>query len=232
MILALACLAPASRASVRCGLTGSANLTTFTPLLLSDEGLGSHDAWSWAGAGGLQLEVPLRPHFVLASGLEYGDIADRVGFTVVFTDPYSSATIKFDFYRRLHTLSMPVRLEWRAGNWRLGAGPEVLYLLRADARWSEPVIYTAPSSATAAGRRTGPAAQIFEGSSVTDWNDITSNYRRWSLAMQVAAAREVPLGRHTVRIDGRWSEGLTDWAWAPAATQRVRAARFGLGLLW
>jgi hypothetical protein len=177
--------------------------------------------------------LPLRGGLALATGLEYGEHLDdsRWGLTVVTFG--SSLNTQAELQTRLRTLVLPVRLEWCPGRWRLGAGPEVRYLVRADQRWPYPSDgFVVARSSVVPGRNPGPKALIFESVSPNKWYDATSLYRRWSLAAQFAAGREFPAGSHLLRADVRWSEGITHQQWNAASTRRTRAAQLALGLLW
>jgi hypothetical protein len=190
--------------------------------------------WSWAGGGGVVAELPLPGRFSLATGLEYSEHADDQSTSSSLTVGITPVTLAVRRELRLRIAALPVRVEWRSGRWRLGAGPEVRYLVRADQRVSvsSSDIATTPGTvAEARGRGAQPAAQIFE-SSGQSWSNETDQFRRWSLAAQFAVGREFPLGGHLLRADLRWSEGITDQQWYSQITQRTRAAQLALGFLW
>ncbi len=189
--------------------------------------------WTATGFGGAAVELPLRGGLVIMTGIEYGQHSDEQLFVpaISLIGPTSLGESRRELRQRV--FASPVRLEWRPGPWRLGAGPELRYLLRAEQRWRAPqVMPMATGSAAARGRVAGPAAQIFESVRPGVWYDATSVFRRWSLAAQLAVGREVPLGTHALRADLRWSEGITHQQWAATAAQRSRAAQLALAWLW
>lgn len=189
--------------------------------------------WPRTGFGGATAELPLGGHFALVTGLVYGEHADREHWPILalFQGQVQAAGTQRQL--RLRTVSLPARVEWRPGQWRLGAGPELRYLVGADERWFLSPPPVGPQKLPVArGRGTGPAAQIFESVSPGQWYDATGQFRRWSLAAQFAAGHELPVGGHALRAEMMWSEGVTHQQWAATAAQRTRAAQLALAWLW
>jgi hypothetical protein len=235
VVLALTTIALAvspAAAWPRVGVTGGPQLTQLASR--SYDLIGRPEVrWTLTGVGGVLVEMPMRGRFVLATGLEYSEHADLQHWRAAVGGSGSLVTLESDKELRQSVLSLPVRLEWQPGHWRLGAGPEVRYLLSADQRWRV-VLPPVPRPNLVAGRggTAGPAAQIFETIRPDQWQDATYLFRRWSLGAQLAVGRGVPLGSHVLRADLRWNEGITYQQWAPGAAQRSRAAQLAFGLFW
>lgn len=230
--IALVLSVVASAAGPRFGVTGGPQLTEL--VARSSDVIGWPEvSWTLTGFGGATAELPLPGGLVFVTGLEYGGHSDDQVYGA--TTSQGGGVITGESRRKLRQrmLSMPARVMWRPGRWRLGAGPELRYLLSAEQRWQVALpAPPQPNLASARGRVAGPAGQIFESVQPDQWYDATSLFRRWSLAAQLAVGREMPLGEHAVRADLRWSEGITRQQWSPEAAQRTRAAQLAFGLLW
>lgn len=229
---AIAFAASPAAAWPRVGVTGGPQFTQLVSR--SYDAIGRPDvSWTLTGFGGATAELPLPGSLVLVTGLEYGGHSDDQVYGA--TTSQGGGVVTGESRRKLRqgVLSMPARVEWRPGRWRLGAGPELRYLASAEQYWQVGLPAPPPPNLSSArGRVAGPAGQIFESVQPDHWYDVTSLFRRWSFAAQLAVGREMPLGAHAMRADLRWSEGITNQQWSPEAPQRTRAAQLAFGLHW
>jgi len=174
------------------------------------------------GFAGIVAEIPLRRDLVITTGLEYGELAERMKWNLelAFDTAYGPETtflpIALDY--RLRALSVPVRVEWRKAGWVVGGGPQVSDLVEAHTRTPGLVLLQVGG---------GGPEQGIDG-----WHSDMGTFRRWSLAAQADVGREIPLGRHLARLDLRWTEGVTDQQWSADITQRTRAGQLVFGWLW
>ena len=240
VVAAIALAASPSTARPRFGVVAGPQLTQLAwegdPVDMTTE---PRVDWPWTTFGGATAELALGGRFALATGLEYGEHADHRHWGVTAILDGTSVTGETQRQVRLRYVSLPLRVEWRPGRWRLGGGPEVRLLVSGDERWffpapdpSYPVHEGSPAWAAVHGPIAGPDAVIFESVRVDRWYDITDLLERWSLAVQFAAGREFPVGRHAVRADVRFSQGLTD-QWKPGwSSESSCAAQLALGFLW
>ncbi len=230
VVLALACGARPATAAVRYGAEGALQWTSCARggSTAIPEALSQDRVTAWTGEGGLTAELPLRGSWTLAGALAWSPIGDRQKYAM---PGLGGGT----FYTSLRMVALPVRLEWRRANWRLGAGPEVRYLTSARLRLEDVQSFggiTAPARARPVRGPVTPAAQIFENVGTLDGADVTDVFERWSVAASGLVGRDFRAGRHVLRTELRWSEGLTDVAKSTNPTRRTRAAQLGLGLLW
>jgi hypothetical protein len=230
-ILALACGARAASATVRFGAEGAVQWTSFARggTALVPEILPGGRVTSWTGEGGLTAELPLRGRWTLAGALAWSPIGDREKFALL---GLGGGT----FYTSLRMVALPVRLEWRRAGWRLGAGPEARYLVSAHGKLEDATVsfggIPGPARARPARGTAAPTAQIFENVGSLDGVDITDAFERWTVAASGLVGRDFPAGRHVLRTELRWSEGLMNASKLSNPTRRTRAAQLGLGLLW
>ena len=222
-------------AAVRFGITAGAQWTRFAQSFEPDSALGTAAGQLWSGTGfaGVTLQRPAGVAVVLATGMEFGVVSDRVRFSA---GPFAGTRLV-----RLHMLSVPLCAEWHHGPWFIGAGPEVRVLLDAhrefealagDSLGSTDTILVG-KSVPLGRRQAGPLAQIIEQVGTFDASgDVTELYERVGLAARVAAGREFRLGPRVLRAELRWTEGLTHVGKSPLPAARMRAAQLGLGFTW
>jgi len=212
----------AAAARVRFGLVAGPQLTELTsrdwPFFGTPE-----TQRQLRGLVGVQVEAPVAPHWSVAGGIEYGEFADRMKWDLRFiaTDVYGQTDtldVPTGLDYRLRVLSVPLRVQWRQRGWEAGAGLEAMDVLDARYRHPEYVPMVALGS-----------AMSFP---LDAWHDASSSFRRVGFAGQGVAGREIAVGAHLVRLEARWTEGLTRMQRDRDISQRIRAAQLVLGWLW
>jgi hypothetical protein len=245
--LVLACLVMPARAGVRFGVEGGlqigglrgsfADLAALPlPELPYDYLKILHPGESTTGRIGLIAEVPLRGPWAVTAGLAYAPLMDTHYYEYGYEWGSTISTEAGALRTHLRMMTLPVRLEWRHGAWRLGLGPEVRYLAAAkrdlhdvDVRRMGVLLNQADPGRGRASENSIEDAAAYR---FTVDGDVTDCYERWSLAASAVAGLQKPVGRHAVRCDLRWIEGLTNLSALPGLSQRTRAVELGVGLLW
>jgi hypothetical protein len=232
-------VAPAG-AAVRFGVEGALGTTQLTRKISDLTDLEPSrcrgDGPSTTGEIGLTAEVPLPGPWALTGGLAYSPLSDR--YRLAYTSMWGAlqVTTMGTMHTHLRMLALPLRAEWRHGAARFALGPEVRYLVDAkrDIRniYSEISVPSPNLAEPSRGRTSTASALQFGFPRFAVDGRITDLYERWSFAASAAIGVVRPVDRHAVRVDLRWSEGLTNVSRIGGVSERTRAVQFGVGFLW
>jgi hypothetical protein len=218
-----------ARAGVRFGIEAAGQFTQM-PQNASGSGFIAHES-RWSGTGGARLvaEWPLPWQLALASGLGYDELAQVDHFHGNLVILPAGTTLPFlqDWRTRVRALTLPVAIRWSVGPLRLGAGAEANYVLAAY-RKVEPGPVT-PALVASPRRSAHPAAIIFENLRLS--GDARDQFHRWNAAATGSVGVAPAWGRHEVRADLRWREGLVRFSKLNPGS-RTRAATLALGMMW
>lgn len=228
--LALVLLACAAHAAPRATVEGGFALTELsfaTAGSAPQPDVALRASW-WAGA---LVEMPVRGHWALVSGLRWAPVVER--------DSRHEQVLAWDLLVSTRTslsyLRMPLALRFRPGFRRLAldAGPEVGYLVAADERFTDyQILGGAAAPAGPARARSAAPADVVPTFGERVGPPARALYYPWEASFGLGASLEIPVLRHAGLVQLRYSQGLTDIVRDASVRRTTRALLLGAGWRW
>jgi len=237
MTVALAAAPAAGAAPVRVGIEAGVLSARFADGSAGSPTISRDPRRAWGGAVELFAEHSLPGPFALVAGVGYAeppDVAHVQDHEFLFFNGGQAYEFTALWTIRQHVLTVPLRLEYRRGPFRAGAGPQARYLVSAWRTGSDAGLAPVGGLVPSSGRRSpAPAAQIFEEVGTFQGSgDATRLYRRWTFSALASVGLAIPVGGHELRAEVRGWTHLASATKDLGGGERARVVQLGLGALW